>query len=314
MTLLEEIDQTWKEANAEQLSTKWVSQLVDSKDRVENAVQLFREWSPLHVYLPVTRAIDPRSSFSLRYQGQEVASLSVRDEQVQIHIDRVRSKTNAKYFDIDMEGKFDWRGPQAAEFRKRFKNVSFDLKGRIPEHRIEAEFLHEMSNITSSKFNGTLRNIQPVMFAGCPFQFPLPISGSTGRPKPTKGNIDILARRGIGGGTKLSVWELKRPGITAHAIEQSYIYAATLLKMLRSDSGSLWYSDVMGFSRTLPIKLTIESVVAVSLSERERVKLQSRLSDFIKDNDLQIGDDKISMHLAFYEENPLRVVDIIDVN
>jgi hypothetical protein len=58
------------------------------------------------------------------------------------------------------------------------------------------------------------------MLGGFPFQFPLPISGNTGVPKLTDGNIDILARRGSGKGTKISVWELKRPNTTAHAISQ----------------------------------------------------------------------------------------------
>ncbi len=73
-------------------------------------------------------------------------------------------------------------------------------------------------------------------------------------PKPTNGNIDILARRGTGKGTKISIWELKRPQTTAHAISQAYIYSVTLLKMLRTpQSGDIWYQDIIGFGRKVPV-------------------------------------------------------------
>jgi hypothetical protein len=168
-----------------------------------------------------------------------------------------------------------------------------------------------MKNPTRNKFNGTLQGIQPVMLCGFPFQFPLPISGNTGVPKLNKGkgNIDILARRGTGKGTKISVWELKRPGTTAHAIPQAYIYAVTLLRMLRTaQSGDIWYRDIIGFGCKVPDKLTIESVVAVSIaSDRKRREFEDKLRAFKSENPLTVGNDTIRLLIAHYEKNPLKV-------
>jgi hypothetical protein len=213
-----------------------------------------------------------------------------------------------KYFGISKKGEFPWRGPEAAEFRKHFKNLDpFNQKGRIQEHSIESEFLMQMADDTAKKFDGTLKNIQPVLWAGCPFQFPLPISGSRGVPKPTEGNIDILARCGTGKGTRISIWELKKPGTTAKAIEQVYIYSVTLIKMLRSASGAEWYQDIIGFKGKVPDKLTIESVIAVRIkSQRQQDIFTSKIQKFKSENSLNIGNDTIKTCVAYYEENPLR--------
>jgi hypothetical protein len=163
-----------------------------------------------------------------------------------------------------------------------------------------------MKDTTRNKFNGTLRGIQPVTLGGFPFQFPVPISGCRGVPRLTKGNIDILARRGTGKGTKISVWELKRPKTTAHAISQAYIYSVTLLKMLRTHrSGDIWYRDIIGFGCKVPDKLAIESVVAVSIADdRNRKVFEDKLRAFKSETSLSVGTDTINLHIAHYRENP----------
>ncbi len=313
MDLLKQIEALWS-SEFESLASQWVTQLSDNKARLEKAVRLFREWPPLYVYLSVTRAVQPKVSFSIRYQGQEVASLLVTDtDEVRISISAGHARTNTRDFGLDVKGTFDWRCSEATRIRKYFAQLDGKARGRVPEHRVESEFLRQMANPTAAKFAGTFRDIQPVLFAGCPFQFPLPISGSSGLPKATRGNIDILARRGTGRGTKLSLWELKRPEVTAHAIQQSYIYAVTVLKILRSGSGSLWYSNIMGFSGKPPDKLVIEAVAVVSLpTEQKRTALRKRLEQFSSDNAMTVGNDSVKMCLAFYSENPLRIDEWIE--
>jgi hypothetical protein len=314
MDLLKQTEALWS-SESEVLSGQWVTQLSDNKARLERAVKLFREWPPLYVYLSVTRAVQPRVSFSVRYQGQEVASLQVTEsDEVRISISADHARTNARDFGLDLKGTFNWRSSEATRVRKHFAQLSPEARGRVPEHRVESEFLRQMANPTAEKFAGTFRDIQPVLFAGCPFQFPLPLSGSSGLPKTTRGNIDILARRGTGRGTKLSLWELKKPEVTAHAIEQSYIYAVTLLKMLRSASGKLWYSNVIGFSGKLPEKLVIEAVPVVSLrTEQKRTTFRKRLEQFSSENSMSVGNDRVKMCLAFYSEDPLRIDEWIEV-
>jgi len=313
VSLLEQVDDLWKQG-AEKRAAGWAEKLRDANKHILSAKQQFHEWYPLKAYLCYTNAINPRIQFSLRYLGQEVATLRVGvNRDLSIHIPRKTAAVNKKLFGIALEDTFDWRDAKAQTFRKHFQRLNHsDYYSLVKEeHHVESEFLRHMKNKTRDKFNGTLQGIQPVMLCGFPFQFPLPISGNSGVPKLNKGkgNIDILARRGTGKGTKISVWELKRPGTTAHAIPQAYIYAATLLKMLRTpQSGGIWYRDIIGFGGKVPDKLTIESVVAVSISsDRERTKFEEKLRTFKRDNLLSVGNDTIKLHIAHYQKDPLTV-------
>lgn len=305
MTLLEQVESLWTKKE-EDLADKWAKQLMENRQKIDEAVKLFHKWSPLEVYLPVSRAMKKSVTFSIRYQGQEVAILKVNKE-VRISISEKTAKNNSKHFNYKEEGEFQWRGERGAAFRDYFVKLGPEYKCRIHEHRIESDFLKQMSFGNKSKFEGTLSNIQPVMLAGCPFQFPLPISGNSGTPKAVRGNIDILARRGIGKGTKISIWELKKPGHPGKAIEQSYIYAVTLLKMLRSKSGKIWYQDIIGFKSDIPQRLSIEVVVSVSIEDKQKVKFLEKVLKFIENNELQIENDSIKFCIAYYMENPLTI-------
>lgn len=313
MELLDTTRKCWT-AKSEAESTQWAEELLSCRDRVIKAGKKFHEWAPLRVYLSVTRARNPKVSFSLRYLGQEVATL-VDEDGMQLTIDRKRAELNQDYFDIPLHGTFPWRSKEAKEFRAHFKNLKARKAVRSPEHRIESEFIKQMSSESSTKFEGSLKNIQPVLFAGCPFQLPLPISGNTGKPVAKRGNIDIVARRGTGKGTRISIWELKRPGVTGKSIEQAFIYGVTLIKMLRTaESGKLWYRDVFGFSGKLPEALIVECVIAVSLaSEAKRSAFVEKLQQFVEQNPAQQGNDKLKFCIAFYEEDPLRISSFVKI-
>ncbi len=308
MSLLEQIELRWTDVqNNGYMGDQWARTLADSQANLLKAAKTFHQWEPLKVYLSVSRATkQPRVAFSLRYQGQHVANLLVdllAGGSPLLEIDKKTTTTNQSYFEIDLEGKFGWRNNEAKKFRKHFKHPGPKARVRSEEHRIEAMFLAQMAENTSEKFNGTLKNIQPVLLADCPFQLPVPISGNTGEPVEKRGNIDIVARRRVGNRTRLSIWELKRPGITAHAIEQAYIYGVTVLKMLRAkDSGLIWYKYVFGFNGKMPDKLAIECVVAVSLIDRKKDAFLKEFCCFVKENSLAIGSDTIEFYLANYTE------------
>ena len=139
---------------------------------------------------------------------------------------------------------------------------------------------------------------------------PVPISGNTGAPIRKKGNIDIVARRRVGNRTRLSIWELKRPGITANAIEQAYIYGVTVLKMLREkEYGHVWYKEIFGFNGKMPDRLTIECVVAVSLEDQKKEEYLKKLQRFVTNTPLGVEGDTIEIYLANYtEENDALVI------
>jgi hypothetical protein len=311
VNLLEQVNDVWDQG-AEARAAGWAEKLREATNSIQSAKQQFKEWDPLTAYLSYTNATKARIDFSLRYLGQQVATLRVKTGgAVFINIAPKTAAVNATLFGIELTGEHSWKGTEAQKFRKHFKNLdSSKYHSSVKEeHHIESEFIRQMRNPTRKKFNGTLKGIQPVMLGGFPFQFPVPISGNTGLPKLTNGNIDILARRGTGRGTKISVWELKRPKTTAHAISQAYIYSVTLLKMLRTpESGDIWYRDIIGFGCKVPAKLTIESVVAVSIvGDRNRNAFEEKLRDFKSENSLTIGNDTINLQIAHYKKDPLTV-------
>lgn len=320
MELLGKIEKVWAEG-AEAKASERAIKLREAKPLIANARKHFHEWEPLKVYLSYTDAVSSKSciTFSLRYRGQEVAKLKVNGkggENPDILL--VTSKKNTEYFkDIDIQGTFPWKSPEARMFRKYFKDLDPQkFKARVGEHSIESEFIRQMKEPTGRKFQGTLRGIQPALLEELPFQFPLPVSGSTGEPKSGRGNIDILARHGLGRGTKISIWELKRPKTTAHSIEQAYIYAVTLLKMLRTpDTGGIWYRDIIGFGGDIPGRITLESVVAVSIAtQKNREKFEERFRDFKRRNCFSVGSDSINFRIAYYEfeDNNLKISGILD--
>jgi hypothetical protein len=312
VNLLEQVEHLWNQG-AEAKAAGWAKRLRDAKEAILSAKQQFHEWYPLKLYLSYTTATKSRIDFSLRYLGQQVATLRVDvSGDVYINIPPMTAAVNADLCGINLVGEHPWRGAEAREFRRYYQcldHSKYHSSVKSEEHHIESEFLRHMKDPTGGKFNGTLRGIQPVMLGGLPFQFPVPISGNTGVPKLTNGNIDILARRGAGKGTKISVWELKRPNTTADAISQAYIYSVTLLKMLRThQSGDIWYRDVIGFGCKVPDKLAIESVVAVSISDdRKRKVFEDKLRAFKSENSLSVGNDTINLHIAHYQKEPLTV-------
>jgi len=286
---------------------RWKEQLEHNVPKLEDNVNRFREWGALRAYTSFSKTVASGNTFSLRYLGQEVGILTISKEEVKLKISKNNKNESIakKYFNFDKEGTFHWRSPEAKEFRKHFGQNPRPLKKIGIEHLIEAEFLKQMAIRTRDKFGGSMRNIQPVLLAGCPFQFPMPISGHKGTPKLSKGNVDILARRGVGKGIKISIWELKKPGKTDEAIKQAYIYSVTLIKMLRSKSGQFWYRDIIGFNGQIPHGLEVECVVAVSLEEKQRPSFEKKLLEFYEVNTRKIGNDTIIPYVAHYEWNEL---------
>ena len=188
----------------------WIKALEGGEKRIRQAKRQFHQWDPLRIYVAVTKVKSSRVLFSLRFFGQEVAELSVKDRKVTLRLKRHGEK-NRKYFRCTLkDGDYDWNDQEAREFRKHFKDLALSSKGkpevRSIEHRIESKFIQEMLK-GSEKFGVSGLRIRPVTIAGCPLQFPVPISANTGQPKENRGNIDILARRlGKNNKTRLSVW------------------------------------------------------------------------------------------------------------
>jgi len=306
--LSSEIDKIWED-NKEEFESKlsnWLDALSYGNKFLHSAKKEFHCWGPLKAYVSTTKAkSSSRAVFSLRFFGQEIAHLIVKDKEVFIKIKGNEIK-NDKGFDLSLpDGIYSWKGKEGQLVRKHFKELSFATQG-IPnmikqEHRIESKFISEMCK-GSGKFGLNSLRIQPVLIANkFPLQIPLPISASTGLPKPGRGHIDILARHKLKNNkTNLSVWELKKPNTYKKVASQAYIYSITLLKVLRhSKRASEWFK-LFGFKSRIPDSLVIEAVVAVSRNQEE--KFNKELRSLKETSPLQIGDDSIRLVAAYYKE------------
>lgn len=301
----------WEENNTqlEKELDSWLRALEQGKEIIKQARKQFHQWNPLRVYVSVTKVRSSKSRvlFSLRFFGQEVAELVVKTGEVKLRLIKRHSKQNIECFNRPpMVGDFEWNGQVAREFRSYFKKKAQSSSGkpeevRSIEHRVESKFIKEMIK-GSGKFGVAGLEIQPVTIAGCPLQFPVPISASTGMPNNKGyGNIDILARhRGNDNRTRLSVWELKKPNTYNHPASQAYIYAITLLHILRhTKNGSRWYA-LFGCKRPIPKSLEIEAVVAITEDKQKRFNKEKAVLQ--KDTSFDIDGDRIRLYVAYYEE------------
>jgi hypothetical protein len=288
----------------------WVSELETCTKKVQADRDLFHQWNPLRIYISLGGVKTKKPNFSVRFLGQEVGNIIVDNGTARLCISATHYKNNEAWFAQHHPkgsgnfglppGKYEWKKAEAKKFRREFKDIQDipNAKPRIPEHRIESAFIEEMESVKRSKFQGMVGFIQPVKVAQCPLQFPLPVSASKGSPVLTYGHIDILARRGYGRNVKLSVWELKSPGVLSHAVKQAYIYALTLRHILKSRHGKEWYR-LCGFSSNVPAKLHIEAVVAIT--EDKKKAFWKQYEHLIAENPLQIGGDQISFFVALYD-------------
>jgi hypothetical protein len=279
----------------------WLNACKEGEDNICKAKKQFHQWHPLRVYVSVGKAKSSNKPvFSLRFFGQEVAELIVKDKVMLC----LKSKQYFKGLTLK-QGKYSWKGKEAKEFRAFFKKLAIDFNGspeiKSIEHRIESKFIVEMLK-GSGKFGCSGLKIQPITLGGCPLQFPVPFSANTGEPKGKSGHIDILARRkGKDNKVRLSVWELKRPGEYRHAASQAYIYAIQLLRILRSGEGKKWYK-VFGFNGAVPKSLEIEAVVAITRNQASEKKFTNDQKMLGENN--KINGDIIKLYAVYYKEKP----------
>jgi hypothetical protein len=271
----------------------------------------FNEWAPLYLYMNIGSAKD-RMPFSLRYLGQEVATLKVGKESISISTKKFDA-TNERDFDCKTKvHDKEWTSEKASKFRRHFSsfpNRTNESGQKNEEHRIESLLLTEFSK--SNRKDKILHNIQPVKFAGIArFQMSTPLKASNVNDikysGANGGGIDILSRIGIGSGTRLCIMEVKDENIAkeppTHAILQALVYAAFIRELLRSERGELWW-QIFGFKGKPPARLDIP-VVCVMPS--------TQCNDFsFQDKNISIDNDLFSLNYIYFTEKNNAIVDVV---
>ena len=283
--------------------------LLNRAPAIANRKKLFREFPPLRFYLRISdiKKAASYTPFDVRYRGQSVASMRVYDDRVLI--DKTSTK-NDQYFSTDetlaIGEAVDWSSEQASNLRRHFRDLC-DASGKSPEHNIENLLLTEFSK--KKREGKGVVGIQPVRYpdkdSGFRFAMPTPLKASKHSElhysDDKGGGIDILARTSIGGGTRLTVIEVKDEYNNSNnnepptaAVKQAIAYATFVLKLLRSESGSDWWS-IFGFGRALPASLTVNVACAMPHNPKGEDDVS------FAGERLAVGNDFIECHFIYFD-------------
>lgn len=288
---------------------EYVDKMLEYKGKKLELGAKFHEWEPLKFYLTVGNAKTGSQTLklSVRYLGQDVATLKVNDKGVFIDTTEQNEK-NAKHFlcppNIELKN-VEWTSKEAKEFREYFREQRpsrVEGKKKNEEHRLESALLTQF--LKKKSVEKLLCGIQPVTFAG--FRFPMPTAiKSSGDIDLGLGHIDILARTT---GGKITVIELKDENVKGEPLEkvlkQATAYAVFLLKLLRSESGKDWYK-LFGFSNVEELDKNITIRVCSAMP----VKEDGSYEEF-ESFTLPCGNDKLEYHWIYFQEENREIKDI----
>lgn len=259
---------------------KYISAIKTKSSIIKDARSKFESSKNLDIYLPMSKVVKANSRtefFDVRYKGQSVGEIFVKNSGVSIRFQTSNNKYYPEYpailFDIAKNDNKDWHSEEACCFRKYFARSPRRENGKNLEHDFESQLLKQFLKHTSD--DKYLWNIQPIrLLEKGYFQIPTPIKasrvkdGKIGYSKHYGGGVDILARQGIGKGVCLTVIELKDECLESEppekAIMQAIAYATFLQKLLRTPEAAPegWWS-FFGFNGSIPARLKIRTVIAM---------------------------------------------------
>ena len=288
---------------------KYAGQILSRADTIKRNKKLFHQFAPLFLYMNVTEA-KSSGTFGIRYAGQQVADLKIRDGEVLVNTKKYDTN-NREHFacDVVLHDAL-WGSPAAARFRKHFwaaPQRNKEAKKQNAEHRIESMLLSELSKQKSA--GKEILGVQPVRLFGeiARFQMKTPLSASGNDLKYSGvhgGGIDILARFGRGAKTQLCVIEVKDEAEPPEkVICQAVAYAVFLRELLRSPGGADWYK-IFGFKRELPKNLEIIACTAMPLGEKTASNFEG--------TEIPLGDfDKIVLRSIYFVEHECKLTGFV---
>jgi len=300
----------WEERYAD-----YAKQLLDKRGSVAARREQFHEYAKLPYYLNIGKIKEAEKTLlvDVRFRGQTVAEMAVTDDDVRLRTPKKIKETNETNFGckIAFPRSVPWAGEEARALRKYFFDLA-DKDGNIPEHNIESLLLSEF--LKDKGADKGVVGIQPVLYpkldrkrdgkevTGFRFAMATPLSAC--KPREIKysgrygGGIDILARTGRGK-VMLTIVEVKNPyKAPKNALKQAIAYATFILKLLRSESGSGWWS-LFGFTGKLPeTGLTVRAVAAMPHHKDKSLDDTSFAKQL-----LPVGNDWIECHYIYFEHD-----------
>lgn len=296
-----------KTTHWQKIYADYAASLLANRERIKQARSTFRTPKPLHRYITVGEIEKSRRTvnFDLRYLGQSVGKIRVKDAQPPKLIVSEKAAKNSGRFDYDLgELKEDWASSKkAAEFRKFYKGLleRTDTFPRQPEHMVESALFSELEKLTGD--TKQLKFIQPIYFEGVRVHMKTSLNASKSAhdicevsDPGSGGDIDVFCRRRVGNRSRLTVIEVKDENISGEtfhlAIKQAIAYAVFIREIVRSESGRDWM-ELWGLGKQpLDEGITINAVAAMP---------KGKTTDFsFTGHTLTLGEDRIELHyLAF---------------
>lgn len=301
-------------------STEWraryegyAQKITENLSFIKSVRESFRQWTPLAVYLNTTSAQNAKKTvgFELRYYGQTVAKLNGYNDGKHKLSTKGLEENNRRDFGcaIQLNG-VDWAGPEAAKFRKYFKDrkTPRNKEGNTgnEEHRLESLWLTELLKSGGK----ALPNTKAVEIGKVRFPMPTPLSASNHKAIKYSGlhggGIDIFARTGTGGGnTFLCIMELKDENVKSEppkdALKQAIAYSTFIRELLRSECGQQWWA-LWGFNGELPKQLILYAACVMP---------SSSCNDYsFNDMSLDINGDIIKLHYVYFVEENNRITKV----
>jgi|LSQX01.2.fsa_nt_gb hypothetical protein len=261
--------------------------------------RLFRVKTPLYAYTSISKSKQSRCEYDLRYKGQSVGLVQVgKKDQVFLCINDAKKNSNSEFFNLKLEGKFEWLASEAQDFRRHFYNI--DSIPKSPEHALENKILAVFGKRKSD--SKPIRNIQPVKLNGQFFQFPTPFSASDKTLKysgSNGGGIDILARKA----KKLTVIELKDENKPAESVDtvilQAVAYATFVAKLLSIQPEWL---KILGYTKDAPKEINVLTLMPVGEEKASFEGMRIDVGNYtLVLNTLYFDDDKLSFSGSFLE-------------
>ncbi|WP_027407067.1 hypothetical protein [Anaerovibrio sp. RM50] len=236
----------------------------------------FNKIKPLYVYLTIGKVKDKELKFDLRYLGQSVGTIKVKDNIPKLSVDEKKNNSSIYFgYDLGAIKDEDWsKGPNAKKFRDYYINHATGAP-RQEEHMVESALFSELEKTTS--VNKTLCGIQPVSFENTRIHMKTALKASAAKhddveQSKTGGEVDILCRRKIGNKSRLVVIEVKDENIKKEsfdaAMKQAISYAVFISELIHSDAGKDWMK-IWGMENQIKEKYVIDCVVAMPKGDTE---------------------------------------------
>ena len=266
----------------------------------------------LHQYISIYNATNKAPQISLRYLGQQVASIDFCTKENDSTDYKITiSDTVKNYFknfpDLPQK-KFEWKSDDGTKFRKFFENPKKNNL-RSEEHKHESLIISEFEKKKSE--DKSLLYIQPIKINNL-FRFQMATSVN-GNGEKGMGNIDILARVGRRSNANIAIIELKvsKSYLSKNdGVKQALSYAVFIRELLRKSKANEKWFKIFGFKKINDKTLNHGRTFYAVLMVPENLKDQAKsLLDSFDTKSVKIENDTIQLASIFYKkEDDNRIV------